>query len=108
MSYWLLTIGERTKCFDDAERKRPELMQSWDNIFAGENTPGWKDHANLRRYGRLASKGGPMGSVIIQPVDHTAGHRHIGKDERLVFILNVEIVDCPEVGITAAVRLQPP
>jgi hypothetical protein len=41
-------IGERTKCFGNAERKLRELMESWDYLLAEEITSGREDHDYLR------------------------------------------------------------
>jgi hypothetical protein len=100
-------IGERTKCFRNAERKLHELMESWDYLLAEEITSGWEDHDYLSKFGRVASEGDTSDSVIIQCAHHTARYRCLGKNERHVFILNVETVDCVEGGITVAIRLQP-
>jgi hypothetical protein len=100
-------IGERAKCFGNAERKLHELMESWDYLLAEEITSGREDHDYLSKFGRVASEGDPRDSVSIPCVHHTARYRCLGKNERHVFILNVETVDCVEGGITVAIRLQP-
>jgi hypothetical protein len=99
-------VREGTKCVLDAKRKLHELMQSWDYLLPSKNAPAREDY-DLRSFGRVAGKGDMTGPVIVQSADHTAGHSRQGKNEGRVFILDVEIVDCTEGGITAVVRLQP-
>jgi hypothetical protein len=100
-------IGERTKCFGNAERKFHELMESWDYLLAEEITSGREDHDYLSKFGRFASEGDTSDSVIIQCAHHTARYRDLGRNERHVFILNVETVDCVEAALPSRYGFSP-